>query len=84
MEQLRETQSQQANESTANVVPFPQGEQKRCKKVEPPPSDEELAEYRRIRPLLMQIIEQWPELVREHRVITHGCPLAIKLLNTPK
>jgi hypothetical protein len=82
VENLQETQHcPQGSESSDNVVVFPQGTPKpRCKKSEPPPSDEELAEYRRIRPILMQIIEQWPHLLKEHRIIAQGCPLAIKLI----
>lgn len=85
MENLQETQQcpLESESSDSVVVAFPQGTHKpRCKKIEPPPTDEELAEYRRIRPLLMQIIEQWPHLVREHQIITHSCPLAIKLLRS--
>ena len=81
MENLQETQQAQESGGTANVVTFPPGAH-RCKREQPQATDEELAEYRRIRPILMQIIEQWPALAKEHRVITQSCPLAIKLLRS--
>lgn len=66
-----------ANESS-NVVDLA-GARRRAK-VEPPPTDEEMQEYRRIRPLLLKMLEEWPELKRQHEVITTSCPLAMKLL----
>ena len=53
---------------------------RRRQKVEPPPTDEEMQEYRRIRPLLLKMLVDWPELKRQHDLITQSCPLAIKLL----
>jgi hypothetical protein len=62
------------------VVPF-QAPSGSARKHEPPPTDEEIAEYRRIRPLLMQMLEQWPRLLKEHEAITSNCVLARKILS---
>jgi hypothetical protein len=62
-----------------NVVPF-QAPTAAARKHEPPPTDDEIAEYRRIRPLLMRMLEQWPTLLKEHQAITSNCVLARKIL----
>jgi hypothetical protein len=44
---------------------------------EPPASDDELAEYRRIRPLLLQMLAEWQTLKGPN-----GCPVARSLLTS--
>jgi hypothetical protein len=73
------TQESQATAANNVVVPF-QAPSASARKHEPPPTNEEIAEYRRIRPVLMQMLEEWPKLLREHRAITSNCMLARKIL----
>lgn len=75
-EQLQISQESEPPSETSNVVPFG-GERRRH---EPQPSDEELAEYRRIRPALLAMLEQFPTLLREHQAIVSNCVLAKKIL----
>lgn len=78
LDDLRE-QNPQAVEADSNVVAF-SAARRRGTNCEPLPTDEEMSEYRRIRPMLLKIIEEWPELRREHRTVMTTCPLAMKLL----
>lgn len=67
--------------SESNVIPFGAAVERRSGgRQEPPPTDEELAEYRRIRPILAQIVEQWPKLLAEHQAITSNCVIARQIL----
>lgn len=69
-----------ATAATSNVVvPF-QAPSGSARKHEPPPTDDEIAEYRRIRPVLLQMLEQWPKFLKEHQAITSNCVLARKIL----
>lgn len=74
----QKTQEGHAAATSNVVVPFqaPSGSRKH----EPPPTDEEIAEYRRIRPVLLQMLEQWPKFLKEHQAITSNCVLARKIL----
>ena len=78
LDDLREP-NPQAVEADSNVVAF-SAARRRGTNSEPLPTDEEMSEYRRIRPMLLRMIEQWPELVREHKTVITTCPLAMKLL----
>lgn len=43
---------------------------------EPPPSAEELAEYRRMKPLLLKMLEEWEQVT----AAKDGCPVARQIL----
>lgn len=64
--------AEQSSEPIAgNITPFPM---ERVRRPEPPPSDAELAEYRRIRPQLLQMLAEWQK-------IRSMCPLATRLVS---
>lgn len=43
---------------------------------EPPITQAELAEYRRLRPQLIQMLADWKKLTNEH-----GCPIASQIIH---
>lgn len=59
---------------TTNVTPL-FGRQPRPASREPAPTDEEIAEYRRIRPKLLQMLDEW-DRIRGYK----GCPAARAVL----
>lgn len=70
--------NQEVDDVVTNVVAFqPVKDRNR----EPQPTDEEIAEYRRIRPLLLKMIEEWPKLMQHQQAIGSNCMLARKILS---
>lgn len=69
------------NQPSSTVVSFPTDLSRSRRNREPCPTDEEMIEYRKIRPVLMDIIRQWPALMREWESIATTCPLAKKILS---
>jgi hypothetical protein len=59
---------------TTNVTPL-FGRQPRPTSREPGPTDEEIAEYRRIRPQILQMLEEWNR-IKGYK----GCPAARAVL----
>lgn len=70
-----------ADQQSHNVIPIGSAQRRRT---EPLASDEELIEYRRIRPQLLAMLADWPTLLREHRVVTTRCKLAKMLIEEDK
>lgn len=56
----------------------------RCKREQPPATDEELAEYRLMRPLLLQMLKEWPTYKAAFDRLNNkdeGCPVMWHVLN---
>lgn len=63
----------------SNVVPFaPVAHRASSSRAEP--TEEELAEYRQMLPILRQIVKEFPQLLRQHQAITSNCVLAKQIL----
>jgi hypothetical protein len=61
--------STEAPSDLTNVVPFQRPGPDR--KHQPRPTDDELAEYRAMKPKLMKMLQEWDTLKSQH-----GCPIA--------
>lgn len=79
--------SEDANAPTttedSNVTPL-FGRTARCKREQPPATDEELAEYRLMRPLLLQMLKEWPTYKAAFDKLNNkdeGCPVMWHVLN---
>jgi hypothetical protein len=69
------TEAEEAKQAdTTNVTPL-FGRQPRPASREPAPTDEEIAEYRRIRPQLLQMLDEWNR-IKGYK----GCPAARAVL----
>lgn len=60
---------------TAEVVPMFGRPSQRPAHREPPPTDAELAEYRRLKPLLVKMLDEWNAITA-----SGGCPVARHIL----
>jgi hypothetical protein len=78
---MTEQKIQNSDQETepSNVVSFAAVAHK--SRTELPPTDEELAEYRRMRPALLAMIAEWPKLLKQHQAITSNCVLAKQILS---
>jgi len=60
------------------VTPILRGPQKESRRREPPPTDAEMEEYRRIRPRLLKMLDEWDRMTGPL-----GCPVANVILPRP-
>lgn len=75
MEEQRKEEITEPQEATEGNVVALFGRQP-ARRAEPMPTNEELAEYRRIRPRLLQMLREW-EMLKGPR----GCPVARSILD---
>jgi hypothetical protein len=79
---MEQQQHPQSELESAEVIQFPEpGSRWPARREQPPPTDEELAEYRTNRARLMRMLDEWEQFRGEWKMVKTQCPVASRILD---
>jgi len=75
-------QEKSAQPESAEIYAFPSpSDAHPRRRQEPPPTDEELAEYRKNRVAIMQMLAEWKQFKAQFALVCLECPVAAAILS---